>query len=103
MAIQAGSNFEISDNEGSTVVYSGTATTTPANVPSSAGAIISGIGVDNTGTLDLLVSMDGGTTYKTIGRGEFFAWDVKGDIKQLSVKTNTSTTTYEIVLNLEKA
>lgn len=101
MAITAGNNFEISDNVGSTVVYSGTANTTPANVPSSAGNVISGIGVDNTGSLDMQISMDGGTTYKTVGRGEFFSWDVKGQIKQVQVKTPTSTSTYEIVINFE--
>lgn len=91
------------DNIGSTVVYSGTATTTPANVPSSAGNIISGIGLDNTGSLAMQVSMDGGTTYKTIGRGEFFSWNVKGEITQIQVKTPTSTSTYEIVINFEDA
>lgn len=101
MAINSGSNHEISDNEGSTVVYSGTATTTPANVPASAGNIMSGFGLQNTGNENMQISMDGGTTYFTVGKKDFFAWDVKGNITQVQVKTPASTTTYEIVINFE--
>lgn len=92
---------EIKDLEGSTVVYSGTATTTPANVPSSAGAIISGALVENTGSLDLQISYDGGTTYFTLGRGENVSWTIKGRITQIKVKTPSSTTTYQAIVNFE--
>lgn len=94
-------DFEISDNQGSTVVESGTATTTPSNVPASAGTAIAGIGVDNTGNGTLEVSMDGGTTFKTVSRGDFFAWNILGEITQLVIKTPSGSTTYEIVLNRE--
>lgn len=92
---------EIVDNDGSTVVESGTATTTPANVPSVAGNIISGVGIENYGNADLLTSFDGGTTFKTLEKGGFLSWDVKGNITQLVVKTLSGTADYEIILNLE--
>lgn len=95
------SDHEVVDNEGSTKVESGTATTTPANVPSVAGAIISGFACDNTGANDMEISMDGGLTYKTVEKRAFFSWNVKGNITQLVVRTPSSTTTYEIVINYE--
>ena len=91
----------IRGNEGTTTTFSGTATTTPANVPSTAGNVISGLGLDNTGNQDIQISMDGGTSYKTVGRGEFFTWDVKGGITQVQLKTLSSTSTYELTLNRE--
>ena len=96
-----GGDQEVQDNVGSTVAYSGTATTTPANVPSSADKIISGIGLENTDSNDMQVSMDGGTTYFTIAKKQFFSWNVKGNITQIQVKTPTSTATYQVVINFE--
>lgn len=92
---------EIKDNEGSTVAYSGTATTTAANVPATAGNIISGALVENTGSNDLEVSYDGGTTYYTLLKKQFVSWDIKGEITQLVVKTPTGTTTYQALINFE--
>lgn len=93
-------NTEISDNRGSSVVYSGTATTTPANVPSSPGEVISGMSI-STGLNDILVSFDGGTTFFTVSRRGFFSHNVKGEITQLVVKTLTGTSDYEILINFE--
>jgi len=95
------SDHEVVDNEGSTVVETGTATTTPANVPSAADKIISGFAVDNLGSESLSVSMDGGTTFKAVKKKEFFSWNVKGNITQLVVKTLSGSTAYEIVINHE--
>lgn len=95
------SDHEIVDNEGSSIVYSGTATTTPANVPASAGNIISGFAIKNTGTGDLRISMDGGTTTWTLEKREFFSWNLKGNIRQLIVDTASGSTTYQIVINFE--
>lgn len=103
MAISAAGNFEVSDNDGSTIVYSATATTTPANVPASPIGVISGFLVDNTGANEMQVSMDGGTTFKTIAKREFLSWNVKGCITQLVVKTPSATTTYEIIINHEES
>lgn len=101
MGINAAGNFEVSDNVGSTVVYSGTATTTPASVPSTPGNAISGFLIENTGTVSMQISMDGGTTFKTIQKRGTFSWNLKGDKKQLVVKTLATTTTYELVINFE--
>ena len=93
--------FEVQDNKGTSVTYSGTATTTSANVPSSAGNKISGFGLDNTGTEDMQISMDGGTSWKTVDKKAYFSWEVKGEPTQLQVKTLANTTTYEITINFE--
>lgn len=92
---------EVDDNVGSTVVYSGTATTTPANVPAVAGNGISGVGIDNYGNQDLLVSFDSGTTFKTLVKGDFYSVNIKGLPTQLSIKTLTGTADYEIMINFE--
>jgi hypothetical protein len=101
IGVDENSKQEIQDNLGSSVVYSGTATTTPANVPSSAGNIISGFILRNSGTNDMQISMDGGTTYFTVDKRGNFSWNVKGEITQVQVKTAVSTTTYELLINFE--
>jgi hypothetical protein len=93
---------EISDNEGSTVIFSGTATTTPANVPSVAGNVISGAGISNTGSVNLRVSFDGGSTFTTVEKKTFLSWNIKGQVTQIVVETLTGSTTYEIIANLEE-
>lgn len=101
MAINNGNLVETSDNIGSTKAYQGTATTTPSAVPAVAGNVISQMGITNTGSVDIQVSFDGGTTYTNLLKKEFLSWDVKGEIQQLYVKTLTSTTTYDILINFE--
>lgn len=93
---------EIKDNLGSTEVFTGTATTTPANVPTVADKIISGFGINNTGSQSIEVSMDGGTTFYTIKKSIFFSWNVKGEILQLVVQTPSGTTDYEMIINFEE-
>lgn len=94
-------DHEVVDNEGSTKVETGTASTTVAAVPAVADKVISGFAIDNIGTNDILISMDGGSTFKTVNKKAFFSWNVKGNIKQLFVKTLTGTSDYEIVINYE--
>lgn len=93
---------EIKDNEGSSVAYSGTATTTPADVPSSPGNIISGVSIFN-GLNDIQVSFDGGSTYITIGRRAFFSHNVKGEITQFKIKTPSATSDWEALVNFEES
>lgn len=96
-----GPQFESKDNDGSTTVESGTATTTPASVPLVAGKVISGYAIDNLGSNSILVSFDGGTTFRTIEKKSYESWNIKGSITQIVVKTLSSTSGYEIMLNLE--
>lgn len=95
-------NTEVSDNRGSTVVYSGSATTTPAGVPSVAGAAISQALIEPSGN-DFQVSFDGGTTYKSVKRNAVLTWDIKGSPTQLFVKTTSGTSAYEIMINFEES
>lgn len=92
---------EISDNQGGTVAYSGTATTTFANVPSVAGNSISGCLIVADGG-NLQASFDGGTTYHDFAEDEALSWDVKGEITQLRVKTSSGTCDYRIIINVEE-
>lgn len=101
MSINNGNLVETSDNVGSTKAYQGTATTTASTVPGVADKVISQVGITNTGSSDLQVSFDNGSTYTTLIKKEFLAWDVKGEITQLYVKTPTSSSTYDILINFE--
>ena len=92
--------FEYSDNLGSTVVYGGPSgiatgdwTTSIKNIPSVAGAIISQVGIrtDNPSPGSFECSFDGGTTYVTVGKEEFMYVDVKGSIRQLLTRSTTGT------------
>lgn len=100
MGIGAGSNFETSDNQGATKAYEGTATTTVANVPASAGTAISQCLV-RTFANNFEVSFDGGTTYLKLNKNDALTWDVKGEITQLKIRTSTGTASYRILLNTE--
>ena len=100
MPISSSSVIETEDNLGSTEAFSGTANTTPADVPGSPDKVISQalIAADDR---DLQVSFDGGTTYFTFNKSEILTWDVKGKITSLKVKTPTGTAAYRIILNFE--
>ena len=101
MAITSGNLVETSDNVGSTKAYQGNATSTPSQVPAIANNVISQAGITNTGSTDLQISFDNGVTYTNLLKKEFLSWDVKGKIKQLFVKTNTGSTSYDILINFE--
>jgi len=100
----SGGVTETVNTDGSTDHYNGTVGTTAVDIPSSAGNIIQSILIDNTNTAStktLLVSFDGGTTYKTIGVGATFSWTVKGNLRQVKIKGGAASTSYEILLNRE--
>lgn len=99
MAISNGV-VETEDNKGSTVAYSGTATTSIANIPSSADKIISGFALKN-GLSDVQLSFDGGTTYFTVDRRGFFSTNIKGEITQVKIKTASGTSAYEALVQFE--
>ena len=93
-------NAKTLENQGATTAYTGTANTTPANVPASAGGVISGVLINPKGN-NFEVSFDGGTSYIPIDRNNIFTWDVKGEITQLLVRTDSGTSDYHILLNTE--
>jgi hypothetical protein len=96
----SGGEFEIRDNEGSSEVESGTATTTPTAYPTTPGNIISGVSLQ-VGLTDIQISFDGGTTYFNVERRGFFSHNVKGNITQVTLKTLSGTSDFELLLNLE--
>jgi len=96
-----GDGRETRDNDGRSEAFSGTATTSVANVPSSAGQIISGVAIWNDATIGLQVSYDGGTSFHDHDKKSFTSHNVKGNITQLQVKTAASTADYRMIINFE--
>ena len=86
---------------GTTDHFNGTATTSPANVPASAGNAITSVMVKNTNSanINLQVSFDGGSTFYDIERGEVLSGEPKGSLTQFIVQTASSTATYQSIVN----
>lgn len=95
-------SFE-TDTSGSTAQYNDTATTSPANIPSSAGSVISNVLLRNTNTsnVDLLLSLDGGTTFFTIPPQHQYEGSPQGDLTQIIVKSSSSTCNYESIVDFK--
>lgn len=96
----AESEFEIKDNQGSSVPFNGTATTTPQNIPAVAGNVISGFVLSVDGQ-NVEVSTDGGSNYYAVPRNGSISWDVKGEITQIQVRTSSGSTGFSGIVNLE--
>ena len=80
--------------------FNGTATVTPADVDFN--NVTGSLLVHNTGvTNDLLVSLDGGTTFKTIPTESVLGFE-EINLKKVVVKTNAATTTFEIVVTVDE-
>lgn len=99
--------FEMIDNEGSTIQIAGTVGTTPIQVPSVATFDISEIlircATDNSPiTKRLLWSLDN-VTYHTLGPGEYVGWTLKGQQTQIWLKGNVAGVDYEVLVNREAA
>jgi hypothetical protein len=100
ISIDENKSQEISDNLGSTVAYTGTATTSVQNVPSVADKVISGFGLTVSGN-NVQISVDGGTTFFNVPRRGSITWDVKGEIQQLQIKTSFGSTDFDLLINFE--
>jgi hypothetical protein len=92
--------FEIKDNIGSTVAFNGTATTSVQSVPALAGTSISDALIISSGRR-LQVSFDGGGTFLNVPRNGAIAWNVKGQVAQLQVRTSSGTTDFDLLINFE--
>jgi hypothetical protein len=96
-------NFPTSANtSGTTHHFNGTVSTTPASIPAVAGNVITSIYIENfnnLGGVNLLISFDAGTTFKTIERDAALYVEPKGDLTQVVIKGSSATTNYEIILN----
>ena len=89
--------------------YNDTYTTSPTNVPPSAGGLIAEVLIDVVETDDdeddddghLLISFDNGTTFKRLHIGSYLTWTPKGQIKQLVIKSSSGSIYAEILMNRE--
>ncbi|MCP3684544.1 MAG: hypothetical protein GY861_17905 [bacterium] len=93
--------FETTDNLGSSEAFSGTATTSVANVPAVADKVISGISIWNKSSTELQVSFDGGSTFHDHDKKAFMSHNVKGEPTQIQVKTASGTADYKMIINFE--
>lgn len=97
--------FEIQDLDGTTTHFSGTLLTTNTAIPGSATTVISELifkcPYQTPTSRTCQISFDGGTSFFTLGVGEFIGWTPKGRIKQVHIKSNTSGTTYDLIINRE--
>lgn len=98
--------FEISDIEGTTAHFNGSATVFPVQIPSVPATPISEVIIKNTnviGLLKLQVSFDGGDNYFDIDTGDAIVWGLKGEVKSIYVKASSGSVSYQIIMNRELA
>jgi hypothetical protein len=98
--------FETTDLVGSTTHFSGTATTTPVQLPGSPSTVISEVLIRNTnstGLQKLQVSFDGGTSYFDIEQGDTLIWGPKGEITSVYIRSSSGTVSYQLIMNREPA
>jgi hypothetical protein len=90
---------ETQNNIGTTESYTGTATTTPADVGS--GNVISGAIIVTLGR-NIEVSFDGGSSYFPMPKkSEAVSVDVKGEPTSIKIKTTSGTADYKMILHHE--
>lgn len=90
------------DTTGTTAHFNSTVGLASTPIPAVAGTVIASAYIENfrnAANIDLLVSFDGGVTFKTIGRDESLYVEPKGDITQIFIKGTNAVTKYEILLN----
>jgi hypothetical protein len=95
--------FEIYDLEGSTKTFSGSAISTPTQVPSVPTFAISEALIRNDGAHTLEVSFDLGSTYFKVAKGDVLIWGPKGGVTYLLLKSSSGSVPFEILMNLESS
>jgi len=95
--------FESIDVEGDSLHVNGASTTTPQNIPAIAAGVISEFSLTclKSQAGNLLVSLDGGSTFKTIYPGGNWSWTPKGKLTQIKIKSSSGSVNYEAVFNRE--
>ena len=94
------SQFETQDNVGTTIAYSGTATTTAAAVPAVADKVISGFMWVVDGS-NVEISADGGVTFFRLPKNSQGYKDIKGSPQQLRIRTSSGSTGYDLWVDFE--
>lgn len=87
---------------GDTIVNTGTVGVAFTDVPSVAGGVITSFLLESppdNDTKELMISLDGGTTFKTLKSGSNFVWTPRGGLTQVKLKGSAAGTEYEIVFN----
>lgn len=96
----ADSSFPLPNTGGSSAHYNGSVGTTSVSVPSTAGASITSFLIENThNSQNLLFSLDGGSTFKTVLPGDAYVVSPRGDLTQITLQGSAAGTTYEIIMN----
>lgn len=97
--------FETQDLTGSTVHYNGTMGTSNVAIPTVADKVMAEVLVkcpyQTPLSVECYVSFDSGTTFFTLGVGEYLGWSLKGNIKQIYIKGSTAGVAYQIIANYE--
>lgn len=97
--------FEQVDVVGSSSHYNGTVGTSSINIPTVSNKVISEFSIANVDadkSSILSVSLDGGSTFKTIGFNGSWVWSPKGKLRQIKIKGDAASRAYEIVMNFEE-
>lgn len=98
--------FEQTDKAGSTQHFNGTMNTSSAPIPLVAGNVISEFFFNvpaqgGSSNDEGQISLDGGINFISFRKGDGFAFSIKGDIRQVFVKSNSGNVDYQIILNFE--
>ena len=103
-------DFETKDVLGKSIPYVGSVGTSNLTLPPSAVGKISEFLVRNPNsnsiTTTLSFSIDGGSNFLVLGRGEFCGWTLKNNasnspITSIVIKGSSATTNYEVLINFE--
>ena len=91
------------NTSGTTKHFTGTATENIQDIPSEEGTVITEVLIINKETTTsrrIDFSLDGGATFSTLPAGGAITWDIKGDIKQISIIRNGSIDAdFDVILN----
>jgi hypothetical protein len=103
-------DFETKDVLGKTLQFSGNVGLSNLTLPASLQGKISEFLLRNPDTNNittkLFLSLDGGTSFFSLARGEFIGWSPKSNasntpIQQLVIKGSVASTAYELIVNVE--
>lgn len=103
-------DFETKDVLGKTLQFSGNVGLSNLTLPPTLQGKISEFLLRNPDTNNittkLLVSLDGGTSFFSLARGEFIGWSPKSNasntpIEQIVIKGSVAVTAYELIVNVE--
>src|SRR3972149_6060714 len=96
-----GSTFEGSDTDGTTDQFQGSVGTAAISLPSIPGTRIAEVSVRNLNEINNLLFSFDGLSFKTLFPFENIMWSLKGNVKQIQVKSSSSLVENEGLINRE--